>query len=220
MKTTRKLDVKGVEVNLTFEEGVASGMPFISATVDVPEANIKANIPARIALQVASQFDSRTILDASGAEKLLGAGDMLYLSGEMSKPVRLQSPYISETELKKVAEYLAKQSEDDIPSEINLEGETQKNSIFDSSAMGDDDVDDDMYEEARDTVIQAGKASTSFLQRKLRIGYARAARLIDILEEKNVIGPGEGAKPREVLIKSEHGPMSDSAEEETENDTI
>jgi S-DNA-T family DNA segregation ATPase FtsK/SpoIIIE len=77
-----------------------------------------------------------------------------------------------------------------------------------------------MYEEARDTVIQAGKASTSFLQRKLRIGYARAARLIDILEEKNVIGPGEGAKPREVLIKSEHGTMSDSAEEETENDNI
>lgn len=189
-------------------------------SVNVITGLIKANIPARIALQVASQFDSRTILDASGAEKLLGAGDMLYLSGEMSKPVRLQSPYISETELKKVAEYLAKQSEDDIPSEINLEGEAQKNSIFDSSTMGDDDVDDDMYEEARDTVIQAGKASTSFLQRKLRIGYARAARLIDILEEKNVIGPGEGAKPREVLIKSEHGTMSDSAEEETENDTI
>lgn len=188
-------------------------------SVNVITGLIKANIPARIALQVASQFDSRTILDASGAEKLLGAGDMLYLSGEMSKPIRLQSPYISETELKKVAEYLSRQSEDDLPSEINLEGEVSKNSIFDSSVMtSDDDVDDDMYEEARETVIQAGKASTSFLQRKLRIGYARAARLIDILEEKGVVSPGEGAKPREVLIKSEHSGSSDDIE--GEDDTI
>lgn len=173
-------------------------------SVNVITGLIKANIPARIALQVASQFDSRTILDAAGAEKLLGAGDLLYLSGEMSKPIRLQSPFITETEVKKVAEYLAKASEDDIPSGINLEGATEsKNVLFESST--DDDVDDDLYEEARETVIRAGKASTSFLQRKLRVGYARAARIIDILEEKQVIGPGEGAKPRDVLIKPTEG---------------
>lgn len=172
-------------------------------SVNVITGLIKANIPTRIALQVASQFDSRTILDSAGAEKLLGAGDMLYLSGEMSKPIRLQSPFISENEVKQVVEYLSKGSEDEIPSEINLEHSSENNpkAIFDSSS--DDDVEDELYEEAKETVIASGKASTSFLQRKLRIGYARAARLIDILEEHQVIGPGEGAKPREVLIKNE-----------------
>ncbi len=193
-------------------------------SVNVITGLIKANIPARIALQVASQFDSRTILDSAGAEKLLGAGDMLYLSGEMSKPIRLQSPFISENEVKKVAEYLGKQAQDDLPSEINFEVSTtgaggieSRNAIFDSS---DDDVDDDMYEEARETVIRTGKASTSYLQRKLRIGYARAARLMDILEEKQVIGPGEGAKPRDVLIKPEGGYATDSPEEETDNVSV
>ncbi len=192
-------------------------------SVNVITGLIKANIPTRIALQVASQFDSRTILDSAGAEKLLGAGDMLYLSGEMSKPVRLQSPYISETEVKRVAEYLANTNEDIPPSEINLGGETSSgpNAIFDSNS-DNEDVDDDLYEEARETVIRAGKASTSFLQRKLRIGYARAARLIDILEEKGVIGAGEGAKPREVLIKPEGGFATDdiTTDAERENDSI
>lgn len=183
-------------------------------SVNVITGLIKANVPARIALQVASQFDSRTILDTAGAEKLLGAGDMLYLSGEMSKPIRLQSPFISENEVKKVAEYLAKQSADEVPSEINLDTENGKNLIFDSLSSNDD-VEDDLYEEARETVIRAGKASTSYLQRKLRIGYARAARLIDILEEKGVIGEGEGAKPREVLIKPAGGLVTD---EEKENE--
>ncbi len=188
-------------------------------SVNVITGLIKANVPTRIALQVASQFDSRTILDSAGAEKLLGAGDMLYLSGEMSKPIRLQSPYISETEVKKVTEYLANTNEDIVPSEINLGGDTgsgNPNAIFDSDGSGDD-VDDDLYEEARETVIRAGKASTSYLQRKLRIGYARAARLIDILEEKNVIGAGEGAKPRDVLIKPEGGFVSDDGLEDTDN---
>lgn len=188
-------------------------------SVNVITGLIKANIPTRIALQVASQFDSRTILDSAGAEKLLGAGDMLYLSGEMSKPIRLQSPYISETEVKKVAEYLANTNEDIPPSDINLGGEVSGNGsnvIFDSGG-NNDDVDDDLYEEARETVIRAGKASTSFLQRKLRVGYARAARLVDILEEKGVIGPGEGAKPRDVLIKPEGGFASDELAEEDEN---
>jgi S-DNA-T family DNA segregation ATPase FtsK/SpoIIIE len=171
-------------------------------SVNVITGLIKANIPARIALQVASQFDSRTILDAAGAEKLLGAGDMLYISGEMSKPIRLQSPFISETEVKKVVEYLVKNSEDEAPTDINMEADKSKNIVFESF-MKSGESEDDLYEEAREIVIQAGKASTSYLQRKLRVGYARAARLMDILEENGVIGPGEGAKPRDVLIRPE-----------------
>ncbi len=181
-------------------------------SVNVITGLIKANVPTRIALQVASQFDSRTILDSAGAEKLLGAGDMLFQSGEMSKPIRLQSPYISESEVKKVAEYLAKNSENDVPSDINFETEQAKNVLFDSMDS-DDDPEDDLYEEAREIVMRAGKASTSYLQRRLRIGYARAARLIDILEDKGVIGPGEGAKPREVLIKPEGGFVTDDSDQ-------
>ncbi|MBX4200182.1 DNA translocase FtsK [Candidatus Parcubacteria bacterium] len=169
-------------------------------SVNIITGLIKANVPSRIALQVASQIDSRTILDASGAEKLLGAGDMLFLGGEMAKPERIQSAFISEGEVKKVAKYLSDTYADELTEEINFSSENTSNAIFssslDSSASEDDD---DLYEEAREIVIQAGKASTSFLQRKLRIGYARAARLIDILEERGIIGPGSGAKPREVI---------------------
>ncbi|MSU45264.1 MAG: DNA translocase FtsK [Candidatus Zambryskibacteria bacterium] len=169
-------------------------------SVNVITGLIKANIPSRIALQVASQIDSRTILDMGGAEKLLGAGDMLYLSGEMSQPQRIQSAYISESEVKAVVKYLVDSYASEIPSEINLTGNDQKNSIFEAT-LNDDKIEDedDLYEEARQTVIEAGKASTSYLQRKLGVGYARAARLIDMLEERGVIGPGSGAKPREIL---------------------
>lgn len=176
-----------------------------------PEVNvitglIKANIPARIALKVSSQIDSRTILDTGGAEKLLGAGDMLYSSGT-AQPERLQSAFISETEVKKVVKYLKDAYKDELMEDIALsEGSISADkSIFESvledEASGDDD---EMYEEARACVIEAGKASTSYLQRKLKLGYARAARLMDTLEERGVIGPGEGAKPREVLEKIEH----------------
>ncbi len=190
-------------------------------SVNVITGLIKANVPSRIALQVASQFDSRTILDSAGAEKLLGAGDMLYLSGEMSKPIRLQCPYISENEVKKVSEYLAKNNENEIPTDINIEESNSKNNIFESTIGNSEDVDDDLYEEARDIVIQAGKASTSFLQRKLRIGYARAARLIDILEEKNVIGQGDGAKPRDVLVKPEGGFVAENEiDQKEENESL
>ncbi len=164
---------------------------------------IKANMPARLALQVASQIDSRTILDMGGAEKLLGAGDMLFLSGEMSKPNRIQAPYISEAEVKKIVAYLAKQSEGTLPSEIDLsEGKGATGGGMDpifSSMIGDDEEEDELYAEAKRTVIEAGKASTSYLQRKLGIGYARAAKLIDILEEHGVVGPADGAKPRDVI---------------------
>ncbi len=171
-------------------------------SVNVITGLIKANVPARIALQVSSQIDSRTILDTGGAEKLLGAGDMLFLSGEMSKPVRLQSAYISETELKKVTKYLAEQYKDDVPSDLNLGGgDGNGGSLFEgyTGTSDDEEIDDNLYEEAREAVISAGKASTSYLQRKLRIGYSRAARLMDILEERSVIGPADGSKPRGVI---------------------
>lgn len=172
-------------------------------SVNVITGLIKANVPTRIALQVSSQIDSRTILDTSGAEKLLGAGDMLYLGGEMSKPQRLQSAYISEVELKKVVKYLADTYKDEMTSEINLTtSEPGKDAIFSAGfdeADADMSDDDDLYEEAREIVVQAGKASTSYIQRKLRVGYARAARLMDMLEERGVIGPSDGAKPREVM---------------------
>ncbi|KKW13009.1 MAG: cell division FtsK/SpoIIIE, partial [Parcubacteria group bacterium GW2011_GWA2_49_9] len=175
-------------------------------SVNVITGLIKANIPARIALQVSSQIDSRTILDTGGAEKLLGAGDMLFLSGEMSKPVRLQSAFITETEVKKVTSYLINQYKDEVPQELNLSGEESGNTSLFESTFGDDEeeIDDDLYEEAREAVLSAGKASTSYLQRKLRIGYSRAARLMDILEERSVIGPADGSKPRSVLGAAGH----------------
>lgn len=186
-------------------------------SVNVITGLIKANIPARIALQVASQIDSRTILDAAGAEKLLGAGDMLFMSGEMSKPLRIQSAFISEKEVKGVTKYLNDAYADELQNEINLTPENTSNAIF-SGSIEDDSYegdDDELYEEAKATVIQAGKASTSFLQRKLRIGYARAARLVDMLEERGVVGAGSGAKPREV-INSDSSPRVETSSSEAE----
>lgn len=178
-------------------------------SVNVITGLIKANIPTRIALQVASQIDSRTILDQGGAELLLGAGDMLYLSAEMNKPVRLQSAYIGENEVKKVVDFIAKNNEAEIPIEMGIPA---TNGPLTSLAGNGGDLteesaeeDDEMYEAARAAVIEAQKASTSYLQRKLGIGYARAARIIDTLEERGIIGKGEGAKPRDVLEKNTQG---------------
>lgn len=183
----------------------ATGIHLVLSTqrpsVNVITGLIKANIPARIALQVASQVDSRTILDTSGAEKLLGAGDMLFLSGEMSKPARLQSAFISEAEVKKVTSHLASRYKDEPPQELHLGNEpADGGSIFDNALSGGEEkIDDELYEEAREAVVKAGKASTSYLQRKLRIGYSRAARLMDVLEERGIIGAQDGSKPREVI---------------------
>jgi S-DNA-T family DNA segregation ATPase FtsK/SpoIIIE len=172
-------------------------------SVNVITGLIKANIPTRIALQVSSQIDSRTILDQGGAEKLLGAGDMLYSCAESPNPERLQSAFISEEEVKKVVEYLKKAYIDEIPNSIELSGSIDKggSSLFTDSIDSGDSGDDDLYEDARMIVIEAGKASTSYLQRKLGVGYARAAKLIDMLEERGVVGAGNGAKPRDVLEK-------------------
>jgi len=172
-------------------------------SVNVITGLIKANIPSRVALQVASQIDSRTILDMAGAEKLLGAGDMLFMSGEMSKPQRIQSAYITEVEVKKLAKYLTDSYANEIPSEIIFGEEGSKNSLFEATLGATDEDGDDLYEEARQVVVASAKASTSYLQRKLGVGYARAARLMDMLEERGVVGPGSGSKPRDVLMKNE-----------------
>ncbi|MCA9366472.1 DNA translocase FtsK 4TM domain-containing protein [Candidatus Kaiserbacteria bacterium] len=169
-------------------------------SVNIITGTIKANIPSRLALQVASQIDSRTILDQVGAEKLLGQGDMLFLSGELAKPIRMQSAFVSEDELKRVVKYLKDQIDAQELDSIDLDDIAGNNSESTFGAMIDDEDGDDLYEEARQAVMEAGKASTSYLQRKLRIGYSRAARLMDILEEKGVIGPQDGSRPREVLM--------------------
>ncbi|HUD04114.1 MAG TPA: DNA translocase FtsK [Candidatus Paceibacterota bacterium] len=190
-------------------------------SVNVITGIIKANVPTRMAFQVASQVDSRTILDMSGAEKLLGAGDMLYLSAEISKPQRIQSAYISESEVKKVVKFLVANHADDVPNELNLTDQAvaDKNALFSSSfddagdSIGEDD---DLYEDAKQIVLEAGKGSTSYIQRKLRVGYSRAARLMDLLEKRGVIGPEDGAKPRLVISGSESKSEIPAATEETE----
>lgn len=175
-------------------------------SVNVITGLIKANVPTRMALQVASQIDSRTILDGSGAETLLGAGDMLYLSSDMQKPVRLQTAFISETEVKKVASYIKSNNVGDLSS-IDMGGngivvtDAGDTIGLSNGSFEDDDIDDDLYEDAKTAVEEAGRASTSYLQRKLKIGYSRAARLMDVLEAKGVIGAADGSKPREVLTR-------------------
>ena len=179
----------------------AIGIHLILATqrpsVNVITGTIKANVPTRIALAVASQIDSRTIIDSQGAEKLLGAGDMLYLSSDSPRPYRLQSAFISEDEIKRVVEYLRKQSTELETISFDENSDNGNDSVF-KSAIGDD-ADDDLYDDAKHAVMEAGKASTSYLQRKLRIGYSRAARLIDLLEENGVIGKQDGSRPREII---------------------
>lgn len=172
-------------------------------SVNVITGLIKANVPTRMALQVSSQIDSRTILDSGGAELLLGAGDMLYQSADMQKPVRLQTAYISEQEVKKVVGYIKEHNSGSL-STIDLGAGTNGTGVHEPNdaimmAGDDEDVDDDLYSAAKEAVEEAGRASTSYLQRKLRIGYSRAARLMDLLEEKGVIGPADGSRPREII---------------------
>lgn len=178
----------------------AVGMHLVVATqrpsVDVITGLIKANIGTRMAFSVASQIDSRTIIDVSGAEKLLGKGDMLFLSPKFGNhPKRIQGCLITEDEIKKVADFLREESPPQYDESIaNFQARAA------SSASGSGEIDDDLYAEAKEVVVHAGKASASLLQRRLRVGYARAARLLDLLEEQGVIGPPDGSKPRDVLV--------------------
>ncbi|MEK7217525.1 MAG: DNA translocase FtsK 4TM domain-containing protein [Patescibacteria group bacterium] len=172
-------------------------------SVEVITGLIKANITSRMALAVPSQIDSRTILDMPGAEKLLGKGDMLFLSGDTAKPRRVQGALVTETEVHDVVKFLKEQGD---ALEVNSEQSLQVDFSAPASYGGRDGdyaTEDDMYPDAKLVVMEAGKASASLLQRRLRVGYARAARLLDILEDRGVIGPGDGAKPREVYLKPE-----------------
>jgi S-DNA-T family DNA segregation ATPase FtsK/SpoIIIE len=199
-------DVESAIVRLA-QMSRAVGIHLILSTqrpsVEVITGLIKANMPSRMALSVASQIDSRTILDMAGAEKLLGKGDMLFLSADTAKPRRVQGALVTENEVHDVVKFIKEQAEKLGTNEENTL-QVDFNAPAPSSAgggFGDDDAEDDMYADAKLVVMEAGKASASLLQRRLRVGYARAARLLDILEEKGVIGPGEGAKPREVYLK-------------------
>lgn len=189
----------------------AAGMHLIVATqrpsVSVVTGLIKANIPTRIAFAVSSQVDSRTIIDIGGAEKLMGKGDMLFLPTGAIKPERIQGCFVSDSEVEKVVQYLksdhTNEYDEDVMNEIERQAAKEKAA---KSGLPEDAVQDDadpMLDEAIACIVELGQASTSLLQRKLRLGYARAARLIDMMEERGVVGPYEGSKPRQVLITKE-----------------
>jgi S-DNA-T family DNA segregation ATPase FtsK/SpoIIIE len=205
LMTSYGREVEGSIVRLA-QMARATGLHLVLSTqrpsVEIITGLIKANITNRIALQVASQVDSRTILDMSGAEKLLGGGDLLFMSSDISKPKRIQGAYITEEETNKVADFI-RENNGDIDKETeevgfgNGEAAPFNNSLFDDYS---DEDDDELLEEAIRLVGIAKKASASLLQRRLKVGYARAARLLDLMEERGIIGPGEGAKPREVFL--------------------
>ncbi len=203
-------DVEDSIVRLA-QKARAAGMHLVIATqkptVQVVTGLIKGNIPSRIALLVSSNIDSRVILDASGAEKLLGNGDMLYMPVGVQKPIRLQGCYVSDDEVERVAEFITQafraEYDEGIMAEIERQAEivssSDKNSISESDDSGDHDHDDKL-DDAIEFVVTAGQASTSALQRHLKLGYGRAARIIDTMEKMGVVGPYEGSKPRQVLM--------------------
>lgn len=198
-------DVEGLIVRLA-QKARAAGIHLVLATqrpsVDVITGLIKANVPARIAFTVASQVDSRTIIDQMGAEKLLGRGDMLLSTSDMPKPKRVQAAFISDEETEKITQFIRDQRppqyDDEIISQPVQLG--KGSNVVDMG--GGSDADDDMFKDAVKVVIEGGKASTSLLQRRLRIGYGRAARLIETMEEQGIVGPADGSRPREVLVSS------------------
>ncbi len=196
LMTVAAKEVEGAIVRLA-QMARAVGIHLVLATqrpsVDVITGLIKANVTARIAFSVASQIDSRTILDTSGAEKLLGKGDMLFVSAELSKPKRLQGAYVSEKEVERVTQFLKQRGKPDYMNDI-----VEKQAPTMGGSM-EDLEDDELLGQAKDIILQTGKASTTLLQRHLRLGYARAARIMDLLEQRGFIGPGSGAKPREIF---------------------
>ena len=186
----------------------AAGMHLVIATqrpsVDVITGLIKANVPSRIAFAVSSQIDSRTILDSVGAEKLLGKGDMLFFPSGAPKPSRVQGAFVSDKEVEKIVDFLKKNGEatynEDIIESIENSGKTEKELAQEQAA--DDDA-DALLNEAIETVVETGQASTSFIQRRFKVGYARAGRIIDQMEERGIISGYQGSKPRQVLMTLE-----------------
>jgi len=203
------VDTNNVEESITrlAQMARAVGIHLILATqrpsVDVITGLIKANFPARISFRVASKVDSRTILDSNGAESLLGRGDMLYLPAGSARLHRIHGPLVTEEEITEVCEFWRNQAQAKYQEEL-LEAPKEENGntadgTNEADSDGGDDVDDDLYQDAVRVVCDAGRASTSTLQRRLRIGYGRAARLIDLMEKDGIVGPPDGTKPREVL---------------------
>ena len=184
----------------------AAGMHLVIATqrpsVDVITGLIKANVPSRIAFAVKSQIDSRTILDSGGAEKLLGKGDMLFSPIGVTKPVRVQGGFVDDTEIENVISFI--KNNKIVEYDKKVIDEIEKNAVLDGKDKNNPDTGDGeadiMLEEAIECVVEAGQASTSLLQRRLRVGYARAGRLIDDMEKMGIVGPHQGAKPRDVLM--------------------
>jgi S-DNA-T family DNA segregation ATPase FtsK/SpoIIIE len=198
-------DVEALIVRIA-QKARAVGIHLVLATqrpsVDVITGLIKANVPARIAFTTASQIDSRTIIDQIGAEKLLGKGDMLLLTASMPKPMRVQGAFIDDNETNKVTDFIREQrppqyDQEVVSQPVQLNG---KGGIVSSNDM--DAADEPVFRQAVEVVIQAGKASTSLLQRRLRIGYGKAARMIESMEEQGIVGPADGSRPREVLVRS------------------
>ncbi|OYX44154.1 hypothetical protein B7Y94_00225 [Candidatus Saccharibacteria bacterium 32-49-12] len=209
-------DVEALIVRIA-QKARAVGIHLVLATqrpsVDVITGLIKANVPARIAFTVASQIDSRTILDQGGAEKLLGQGDMLYVTPSMSKPKRIQGAWVTDEEVVKITDHLRMQSppqyDDEVISQpVQLNGKGGVVMDFDNSGN------DDMFKDAVRVVVDSGKASASLLQRRLRVGYARAARLMEEMEEQGIIGPADGARPRDVLVSSLDDVFGGSSEDD------
>jgi S-DNA-T family DNA segregation ATPase FtsK/SpoIIIE len=163
-------------------------------SVDVITGLIKANIPSRIAFMVSSQIDSRTIIDMPGAEKLVGNGDMLFKPQDLNKPKRIQGPFISDAEVTAIIEYVKSQGKE-AEYDQQLIDQVEK-----GKGIGGSDDTDELLSDAVGVVVNAGQASVSMLQRRFRIGYNRAARIVDIMEERGIVGPPDGARPRQVLI--------------------
>ena len=188
----------------------AAGIHLIVATqrpsTDVITGVVKANIPSRISFAVSSQIDSRTILDAGGAEKLLGKGDMLFLPMGANSPTRIQGAYVSDEEIQAIVDYTISQQKAIYDESLTIDrgGSSSSGSAGDDNYESSDEYDDPLYNEIVDFAVRTGKISASLIQRKYRLGYNRAARIIDLLEERGIIGPQNGSKPREVLVKLEN----------------
>lgn len=203
LMSTHARDVEGAIVRLS-QMARAIGIHLVLATqrpsVNVITGLIKANIPTRIAFNVASQIDSRTIIDMAGAEKLLGSGDMLYLPGDRARPIRIQAGFVSEEEVHQVVDDIKRKNPGDMEYDSAVVSGGREGGSGGSGTSGGEDA---LFEEAKRVITQSGKASASLLQRRLRVGYARAARLLDMLEEEGVISSGVGNKPRDVLVRAE-----------------
>jgi S-DNA-T family DNA segregation ATPase FtsK/SpoIIIE len=196
---TAPADVESAIARIT-QMARAAGIHLIVATqtprADVITGVIKANIPSRIAFQVASKIDSRVILDENGADRLLGQGDMLYLPPSTSRLIRAQGVLVTDDEIHRLVEFVSAQSPPSF--DTSMQDKLQSTSTMDEEEVTEED--EELVEKCLEIIRQEKRASTSLLQRRLRLGYTRAARIVDILEQRGILGPGEGAKPREILV--------------------